>query len=96
MNIVWRINGELDVRPVDTAAMIQKNAEIMDALESDTKRRAKELYDSGIGKCDAVYIAFSGGKDSVALLNLCHEVLPIDVPVIFYLSGWKFKRNEWK
>ena len=83
MNIVWRIDAELDIRPVDTAAMVQKNAEIMDALENDTRRRAKELYDSGVSKCDAAYIAFSGGKDSVALLNLCHEVLPTDVPVIF-------------
>ena len=55
----------------------------MSALIDDTKKRTKELYDADIKKCDKVYIAFSGGKDSIALLNICDEVLPVDVPVIF-------------
>ena len=69
--------------PVDVVAMVAKNRDIMTALVVDTLKRIKEMYDAYTGKCDAVYIGFSGGKDSVVLLDLCHKVLPLDVPVVF-------------
>ena len=75
--------GKRELIPVDIYKMVRKNEAILKALVDDTKRRIKELYDADIARCDAAYIAFSGGKDSVALLHLCHEVLPMDVPVIF-------------
>lgn len=69
--------------PVDVSAMVAKNRDIMSALVADTLKRIKEMYDAYAGKCDAVYIGFSCGKDSVVLLDLCHKVLPLDVPVVF-------------
>ena len=74
---------KLKLKPVDTAAMVVANAPTMDIIVADAKRRIKELYDADIKSCDIAYIAFSGGKDSVALLDLCHRVLPLSVPVIF-------------
>jgi 3'-phosphoadenosine 5'-phosphosulfate sulfotransferase (PAPS reductase)/FAD synthetase/NAD-dependent dihydropyrimidine dehydrogenase PreA subunit len=68
---------------VDVGAMVAKNSEIMAALVADTLKRIKEMYDTYTGKCNAVYIGFSGGKDSVVLLDLCHKVLPLNVPVVF-------------
>ena len=69
--------------PVDVREMVAKNHSIMTALVADTLKRIKEMYDAYTGICDAVYIGFSGGKDSVVLLDLCHKVLPLDVPVVF-------------
>ncbi len=83
IEIAYTFEGTMNIEPVDVELMVKKNAEIMQAVVGDAKRRTKELYDSGINKCDKAYIAFSGGKDSIALLNLCDEVLPKDVPVIF-------------
>jgi len=69
--------------PVDVGAMVAKNLSIMSALVADTLKRIKEMYDAYADKCDVAYIGFSGGKDSVVLLDLCHKVLPLDVPVVF-------------
>jgi len=76
-------SGKLKLEPVDIAAMVAANAPIMDIVVADAKRRTKELYDTDAGRCDIAYIAFSGGKDSVVLLDICNRVLPLSVPVIF-------------
>ncbi|KUK52389.1 MAG: PAPS reductase/FAD synthetase family protein [Desulfotomaculum sp. 46_296] len=75
--------GKLKLVPVDITAMVSNNSEIMDIVVADAKKRVKELYDKDIGRCDTTYIAFSGGKDSIALLDVCNRVLPLSVPVIF-------------
>jgi len=79
----YLFEGKLKLEPVDIESMVAVNAAIMDIIIADTKRRTKELHDKDIGRCDTAYIAFSGGKDSVALLDICHRVLPLSVPVIF-------------
>ncbi|MDA8335003.1 MAG: phosphoadenosine phosphosulfate reductase family protein [Peptococcaceae bacterium] len=75
--------GIFHLDPVNTANMAAKNADIMDIMVVDTKRRVKELYDKDFHRSDIAYIAFSGGKDSVALLDICNRVLPLSVPVVF-------------
>lgn len=83
LSIEYFFKGKLKLEPVDIAAMVANNSGIMDIVVADSKKRVKELYDKDIGRCDTAYIAFSGGKDSVALLDVCHRVLPLSVPVIF-------------
>lgn len=77
------LQKKLKLIPVDVEAMILKNHDIMAALVADTLKRIKEMYDAYAGKCDVAYISFSGGKDSVVLLDLCHKVLPLNIPVVF-------------
>lgn len=72
-----------NIYPVDVESLLSENQDTMTALVSDTLKRIKEMYDAYVKKCDAIYIGFSGGKDSVVLLDLCHKVLPLNVPVVF-------------
>jgi len=75
--------GKMKLEPINIVAMVAKNSQTMSVIIADAKRRTKELYDASIDECDIAYIAFSGGKDSIALLDICHRVLPLSVPVIF-------------
>lgn len=83
LNIQIFFDGKMKLEPVDVETMVAANAKIMDIVVADAKRRTKELYDESIKSCDIAYIAFSCGKDSVALLDICHRVLPLSVPVVF-------------
>jgi len=73
------------LKPVDVAAMLadEKNRTLIDALVADTLKRLKEMFDQYARAGDIAYIGFSGGKDSVLLLDLCHRALPLSVPVVF-------------
>ena len=83
LNIKYFFEGTRNLVPVDVERMVEKNSEIMESIVSDTKRRAKELFDEDQKRCDTAYIAFSGGKDSVVLLDICNKVLPTSVSVIY-------------
>ena len=74
---------KIELEPVDVDQWLSINAKIMDALVADTLKRIKEMYDAYQAKTDVCYIGFSGGKDSMVLLDLCHRVLPLTVPVVY-------------
>ena len=73
------------LKPVDIQSMLAEkaNQELLTALLADTQKRLKEMYDQYVSACDIAYIGFSGGKDSVLLLDICHRTLPLSVPVVF-------------
>lgn len=85
LNPVFLAKKNYWLTPVDVEAMLadERNRSLMDALVADTLKRLKEMFDEYARSCDIAYIGFSGGKDSVTLLDLCHRALPLSVPVVF-------------
>jgi len=77
--------------PVDIAAMVEKNRELLEVIEQVTVKKIFDIYKRYHKKLDIFHVAFSGGKDSIVLLELVKKALPkSSFVVVFGDTGMEF------
>lgn len=77
--------------PVDLAAMNERNATLLVALKQAAETRIHDVYGRYKDRLDGFHVAFSGGKDSIVLLDLVSEALPPSAfVVVFGDTGMEF------
>lgn len=83
-------NGNF-LRPVDIAAMVEANREMLEIMEQTTVKKILAIYTKYKDKLDCFHVAFSGGKDSCVLLDLVKKALPKgSFVVVFADTGMEF------
>jgi phosphoadenosine phosphosulfate reductase len=79
------------LRPVDIAAMVRVNSEMLEIIEQTTVKKILAVYAKYKDKLDCFHVAFSGGKDSCVLLDLVKKALPKgSFVVVFGDTGMEF------
>ena len=72
------VAANLSLTPVDVQAMIARNENLMTGLVQRTLKEIYSTFETYAGKVDLFYVAFSGGKDSLVMLDLVQRALPHD------------------
>jgi|LSQX01.1.fsa_nt_gb phosphoadenosine phosphosulfate reductase len=72
------------LKTVDVDKMIEKNADFLQVLEQETVKKIYDVWKRYRGKLDVFHVAFSGGKDSIVLLDLVKKALPKDEFVVVF------------
>ncbi|MGI6209695.1 MAG: phosphoadenosine phosphosulfate reductase family protein, partial [Anaerolineae bacterium] len=75
---------DLRLEPVDVPAMLSKNAYIMSGLVHRAIEFIDRTYNQYRRKVDIATVAFSGGKDSLVVLDLVQRTLPPDQFVVVF------------
>ena len=60
----------------DIAGMSAKNRPLLDRLQAQSIEFARKVYTDYKDRADLFYVAFSGGKDSIATLDIVQRALP--------------------
>ena len=68
----------LVLSPIDIPSFISKNESVLNGLVQKTLKDLYEVYLSYRESVDMAYAAFSGGKDSVVMLDIVQRALPHD------------------
>lgn len=76
--ILKNVIRNLNIQPVDISTFINKNENILNGLVQRTLKDLYSTFETYRNKVDMVYVAFSGGKDSVVMLDLVQRALPHD------------------
>ncbi|MBR7025509.1 MAG: phosphoadenosine phosphosulfate reductase family protein [Selenomonadaceae bacterium] len=72
------VTPNLFLSPVDIKAMIAKNENLMNGMIQRTLKDIYATFKAYKNKVDLFYVAFSGGKDSLVMLDLIQRALPHD------------------
>ena len=64
--------------PIDMDLLFRKNRRLMDQLVQDTLLRIYGVYTEWKDRIDYINVAYSGGKDSMVLLDLVKRIIPYD------------------
>jgi phosphoadenosine phosphosulfate reductase len=71
------------ILPIDVAKMVNRNTDMMSVIEQSTCKKIYAYYKRNKNKLDCFHVAFSGGKDSVVLLELVYKALRNNFIVVF-------------
>lgn len=75
--------------------MCKRNLEIMSNLVEDTVKRTYGAYKEYVNKVDIFHVSYSGGKDSIVLLDIVQRAIPHnDFVVIFGDTGMELPDTE--
>lgn len=72
------------LRTVNIEKMIEKNTDFLQVLEQETVKKIYDVWKRHKKKLDIFHVAFSGGKDSIVLLDLVKKALPKDEFVVVF------------
>lgn len=72
------------LKTIDVERMIEKNADFLYVLEQETVKKVYDIWKRRKSKVDVFHVAFSGGKDSIVLLDLVKKALPKDEFVVVF------------
>ncbi len=74
----------LSLTPIDIRGMVEKNSRLMEGLEQKAIEFIHNTYKKYSRKVDVTAVAFSGGKDSLVLLDLVQKALSPDQFVVVF------------
>jgi len=72
------------LRAINITAMLESNADFLQVLEQETVKKIYDVWKRYKNKLDIFHVAFSGGKDSIVLLDLVKKALPKDEFVVVF------------
>ena len=76
MPVLKNVVPNLKLEPVKIESMIRKNKSFMSGLVQRTLKEIYSTFKKFENKVDIFYVAFSGGKDSLVMLDLVQRALP--------------------
>ncbi len=84
MPVLKNVVKNLKIEPVNIQKMLQKNESIMNGLVQQTLKTTYKNYLEYKPKVSMFYVAYSGGKDSLVMLDIVQRALPHDDFVIVF------------